>query len=344
MGIVIVVMIVLIGLGTITVLLMRRSTFMPIELFFKSHADYKEFTSRLDKFKALEKEYFQGLDTVKVADALSTFRKIGLDSVADAYEKKKRSCLRLIPGEATQKPFSSRIGGLPDLPEPGLWPKYKGKSQAFIAQVNLGELPREGLDLPLPANGMLYFFYDAEQSTWGFDPKDKGSWAVIYVDNLPDRPVEIGYPDDLVEQARYESVSVSPEVTESIPDTSVIFEGMSLTEEQEYQAIDVYSQFVEGHGPLHQLLGYAAPIQNPMEIECQLVSHGIYLGDGDGYESPRAKELAAYASQWRLLLQVDSDENAGMMWGDAGRLYFWITEDDLRNRRFENTWMILQCG
>jgi uncharacterized protein YwqG len=33
-----------------------------------------------------------------------------------------------------------------------------------------------------------------------------------------------------------------------------------------------------------------------------------------------------------------------MMWGDAGKLYFWITKDDFINRNFENTWMILQCG
>lgn len=32
-----------------------------------------------------------------------------------------------------------------------------------------------------------------------------------------------------------------------------------------------------------------------------------------------------------------------MMWGDLGRLYFWIRDDDLAARRFEKAWLILQC-
>jgi uncharacterized protein YwqG len=33
-----------------------------------------------------------------------------------------------------------------------------------------------------------------------------------------------------------------------------------------------------------------------------------------------------------------------MMWADLGRVYFWIREEDLRERRFERAWAILQCG
>jgi uncharacterized protein YwqG len=32
-----------------------------------------------------------------------------------------------------------------------------------------------------------------------------------------------------------------------------------------------------------------------------------------------------------------------MMWGDGGRLYFWIPRESLAQRRFEDVWMILQC-
>ena len=43
-------------------------------------------------------------------------------------------------------------------------------------------------------------------------------------------------------------------------------------------------------------------------------------------------------------MQVDADEEAGMMWGDAGMLYFWIRTEDLKNRRVSNVWTVLQCG
>jgi uncharacterized protein YwqG len=50
------------------------------------------------------------------------------------------------------------------------------------------------------------------------------------------------------------------------------------------------------------------------------------------------------AGEWELLLQLDSHENeAGMMWGDMGRLYFWINRADLARRDFGQGWQLLQC-
>jgi uncharacterized protein YwqG len=70
----------------------------------------------------------------------------------------------------------------------------------------------------------------------------------------------------------------------------------------------------------------------------------IHCGDPKVYADPRAKELEKNAHEWWLLLQVDSDDRASMMWADLGRVYFWIREEDLRERRFERAWAILQCG
>ncbi len=97
--------------------------------------------------------------------------------------------------------------------------------------------------------------------------------------------------------------------------------------------------------PAHQLFGHASPQQgNDMDLECQLVSNGLYCGDESGYADPRAEALKGGAGEWTLLLQVDTDDDADMMWGDCGMLYFWIRNQDLQSQRFENTWMILQCG
>jgi uncharacterized protein YwqG len=49
------------------------------------------------------------------------------------------------------------------------------------------------------------------------------------------------------------------------------------------------------------------------------------------------------AQDWILLLQVDSDDDAQMMWGDAGMLYFWIRRQDLAQAAFGKAWCILQC-
>ena len=54
--------------------------------------------------------------------------------------------------------------------------------------------------------------------------------------------------------------------------------------------------------------------------------------------------LTSGAGAWRLLAQVDSDDDLDMMWGDFGMLYYWIREEDLKNRHFDRAWMILQCS
>ncbi|MCB0643696.1 MAG: DUF1963 domain-containing protein [Phaeodactylibacter sp.] len=45
---------------------------------------------------------------------------------------------------------------------------------------------------------------------------------------------------------------------------------------------------------------------------------------------------------WILLLQLDSYPELNMYWCDAGRLYFWIRLPDLKARRFDQVWCILQ--
>ena len=74
-----------------------------------------------------------------------------------------------------------------------------------------------------------------------------------------------------------------------------------------------------------------------MRLQAQLVSHG--LTDSD---DPKAKALLPGAMDWTLLLQVDSDPNAGMRWASEGRLYFWIERAALAAATFDNVWVILQ--
>ncbi len=101
------------------------------------------------------------------------------------------------------------------------------------------------------------------------------------------------------------------------------------------------------HLPIHRLLGKPEIIQNPMEKECQMVTNGIPWGTTEWFTDPEMRKrgealLESAPDEWRLLLQVDSDFDADMMWGDIGRLYFWIRDEDLKKRDFSRCWMILQ--
>ena len=97
--------------------------------------------------------------------------------------------------------------------------------------------------------------------------------------------------------------------------------------------------------PKHQLGGLPSPVQDDwMELECQLVSNGVYCGGSSEVGDPSTHSLAAGAKDWRLLLQVDSDDSMQVAWGDGGKLYYFIRERDARIRNFANTWVVLQCG
>ena len=81
-----------------------------------------------------------------------------------------------------------------------------------------------------------------------------------------------------------------------------------------------------------------------MELESQLASNGLYCGDATSYDDPRVASLRGGSKDWRLLLQFDSDDDLHVMWGDCGKLYFWVREQDARLGRFDAAWVVLQCS
>lgn len=239
----------------------------------------------------------------------------------------------------------SKLGGKPDAPPNFIWPTKDEKPLSFIAQINLGDVPAiEGAQLP--NSGLLSFFYNNE--VWGFDPKDKGGFQVFYFENELDHlkahqppPAKtekklFGIFSKSVAVLEYSSCPLSAELALTLP---YELKGITLSEEE----TDKYCELLETIGGHHRLLGHAEPIQSEMELECELVANGLYCGDSTGYRDPRSKKLEKSSANWKLLLQIDSDDNAEMMWGDAGRLYFWIRAEDLANRHFCNCWMISQC-
>jgi uncharacterized protein YwqG len=231
----------------------------------------------------------------------------------------------------------SYFGGSPKLPPGTPWPTSADGSQlTFLASIDLPSVARVLTFDWLPRTGRLLFFYDAEREPWGFDPKDRGSWSVIYAEGgdapgppPPGRlPTRFFVPKHIGSLPSYERQEI---------------ESLALTELEGDWLID-FAASVYDEEPKHQMGGYPQPIQgDAMELECQLASNGINVGEPSGYKDPRAAALGVGAADWRLLLQMDSDDELNLMWGDAGTIYFWIREEDARARRFENVWLVLQC-
>jgi uncharacterized protein YwqG len=235
---------------------------------------------------------------------------------------------------------TSRIGGIPDLPAGIPWPEWKGLPQSFIAQINLDDVHRHVTNGVLPQSGMLWFFYDAQQETYGADPADYGGWHVIFSDDHAGLQRTV-VPATLPAASQFKACSTSfaREITLSQqPELEIPNFDWTDDEQQKYETLLSTFPNPADHAALHnRLLGYPETIQDDMRLQCQLASHGV-----TDISDPRAAELAKGAMDWQLLLQIDTDERIGMRWGDAGMIYYWITRPDLQAHRFERTWLILQ--
>jgi uncharacterized protein YwqG len=236
-------------------------------------------------------------------------------------------------------PGSSRIGGTPDLPEDITWPvDNQGNYLSFIAQLSMREIkPFDTYDV-LPASGYLYFFYDANQGMGGYSLEEKHLFRVIYYDGSEEDLRFPDFPESMEEKAMYTPCSLSCETQVSMPYKWGKAFSFLTSEER-----DVYGGQVWKDVECNKTLGHADNIQGEMEAFCQVVTHEAFTGDFKKYDAPEYAGLMADAKDWLLLLQVDSNEQKNfMMWGDLGRLYFWIRKQDLEKRNFDNCWCVLQ--
>ena len=105
----------------------------------------------------------------------------GLSRLVKDIDRLARPSIRLSATEADESLMNvgaSKLGGVPDLPPGVSWPELKGEPQSFIAQIRLDDVSQYDTEKVLPQSGMLWFFYDAQQQTFGEDPADRGGWQV----------------------------------------------------------------------------------------------------------------------------------------------------------------------
>lgn len=293
-------------------------------------------------------------------EIVAMFAQAGREDLGDWLVANKRPGVQLV---AATKPGFSKLGGVPDVTSGFTWP-IAGKSRsmwrfvrerpmAFLAQIDLAEVGDQDRSGLLPRSGRLWFFYDYRGSPWGFDPQHRLGWRVFFdAEGGPVTPARVPGPT----VGRKATGDVFPErlvafkQVVTYPDLELWEAGTQLDGVAQERLDEVCERFSEAigkeeEGDGHQMLGHAAPIQGPtMELECQLASSGIHTGGAKlkPEDERRVQALSAGAGDWVLLLQLNSIE-ALWMWGDLGRLYFWIRKQDLARKDFSNVWVVLQC-
>ncbi len=227
---------------------------------------------------------------------------------------------------------ASKFGGTPYLPKGSSWPMCpSGKPMTFVGQLNFKEIfniaASRNQELPpdMPPKGILSFFYDMETMMPGFE-KDSDKHCRFFWDPEPVEQIMMPVPEQF--DAPIECKLI-PSVRMSLPSSSDRAFGLHDVSDDVQEE---YDQLRAGIllTPAHQILGYAAIIQ-----------------DDPCYWASRSRvghELGGDKKPWRLLWQIDTDENAsGFMWGDLGTFYILIMDEDLKNRRFDRLQFGWQC-
>jgi uncharacterized protein YwqG len=292
---------------------------------------------------------------------------LGPPEAADLLVALARDCilLRRERCEDAEIPIgASKLGGAPDLPLALPRPQGVYDPMAFLAQIDLAEItalppptspPEQGafdfgerpppvskpLDL-LPITGLLSFFYETHALLHGTDVLEDRRFGRVLLTpagtSLARRPlpavlsrpsrVPVHWPIGSGETYEPGSVAYKPcrvrlERAVMPPDDGSHTLAMlprdddmgdairDLADEWPYHALEQIRHLP----PAHHMLGHQKTIQYD-------------------YEEPGEV----------LLLQIDTDYEAGITWGDGGALYVYITERDLRRGDFSRVRMIWDCS
>ena len=227
-------------------------------------------------------------------------------------------------------PGLSRLGGRPVAPLGFSWPYNERTPLSFLCQIDLAEAGHADQDKLLPPHGVLYFFYDNDGTPWSGRTGSDGGARVIHMGVDPSTATSVAPPEG-VTSFNASTLNLSREGT--LPSLEYPKLGHRLDSAGKDSYWKVRLSLIEQRQYAGRMLGYPDEIQAPMQRRCHKAAGG-----------PVRASTEEIFDQWLLLMQVDSSYEAGMIWGDMGRLYFWITREDLAARRFDRCLFILQSA
>jgi len=216
------------------------------------------------------------------------------------------------------------------------WPRSDRGPLEALARLRMSEVSPHDQSGMLPKSGVLTFWYDMELQTWGFDPGDVKNFRVTFLPENAAVERRAMPGSEKREPPPVCRVTFAPGL--SLPDGDELPEKHELAGDEEY--FELRMELARGN---HQLVGYPWLIQNPMQDECEFASKGFNVGGPKGDKEARAAGLGPGVADWVLLFEIDSDSAADWMWGDAGRLYYWIRKQDLAAGDYSRCWQVLQC-
>ncbi|MFP7492949.1 YwqG family protein [Terribacillus saccharophilus] len=272
---------------------------------------------------------------------MDTKQPLTLPNELEIYRKQIENTIKpfvkVTASKATTNLFQSKFAGNPYMPKSKSIPRdADDKPMKLLAQLNFAEIPSVEA---MPEQGILQFFISAEDDVMGLDFDDLTSqqnFRVVYHKDIEQDESQLitdfSFMDDLdtsyfpIEQelALTFSIDYEPVSVNDYKNGELLGESVDLSiaidndENEQKELWELYSDTFLGEG--HKVGGYPFFTQ----------------GDPRDYREN-------YQKQDTLLLQIDSDSDNGIMWGDVGVANFFITKEDLLQLDFSNVIYTWDC-
>ncbi|SMF84165.1 Uncharacterized protein YwqG [Paenibacillus uliginis N3/975] len=246
------------------------------------------------------------------------------------------------------KACTSRIGGDPDLPPHVEWPQdSEGKAMTFLAQLQLGDLAQYDDSSLLPVSGMLYFFIGVDEPAYNIEHR------VLFLQE--DQIVEARRrpsPELTTLEEEYTGYHIEARASLEPPNYAYVDDEQVEDDEHDFEAYEelCFQLYGMDSDDLAVMFGYPATQHGDCEYEAALM---MLTGKEYTYSPEEAiQQITAHfgGSSERaeqeirdtlLLLAIDSDDEVGFCWWDAGELQFYIRKEDLLAGNFAHTYCSL---
>ena len=246
------------------------------------------------------------------------------------------------------KPGRSRVGGDPDLPPQFKWPLTSdGIPMTFLVQLNMSDIAKQDANELLPKTGMLSFFLGIDEPSYTIEPRfiwfaDTEVLTVVRREPSGETALEdtyVGY--DLEARPSLELPNYA-----YIDDEQVESDNVTL---DDYDDLSYEIRDPED-GDIIQVFGYPTEQHDDSEYEAALM---ILTGKEYEYSMDKAlDEITAHfdgdktkakqeVADMQMLLELETDDDVGFCWWDAGVLHFFIRKEDLIAGRFDRTYCSL---
>ncbi len=288
----------------------------------KNEALFRDIRYRPEVEAAVDREQFMARSSpwhvARLSEALSRHK---LKRYEKALLRHARQALRLVTTEPEDYAAkgNTRIGGAPDLPPDVDYPNTDGKLWHFYAQLDLAELAP--LQSWLPRSGRLYFFGEGQEHGDGV--------RVLHSSAAPDTLRTYAWPEDgeFVDGSNvpeaYEGYKARVEATVSVP--------RLYNARQRLGPKDAALLNIEDDDAL-QTAYWALEEELTGNADRQRGAHLMNAHVFTQHENPEeqaSRDKGGLPAEWINLLMLDSDNNPGFCFWDAGTFTYAIHEKDL---------------